>query len=273
MVQSAAEEGKVTPENQEHIEAARAAAKEAGRILMEGFGHRPRVYYKGRINLVTDRDRQSEAAIVTFLSRRFSDYTILTEEGQGHEGKGEACWIVDPLDGTTNYAHGFPFFSVSIALEQKGTLRCGVVYDPLREEWFTAAHGDGASLNGESIHVSDAEKLEEALLCTGFPYDMKESAENNLNHFSNFSMRARAVRRPGSAALDLAYVATGRLDGFWELKLKPWDMAAGALLVAEAGGIVSDFRGGPLDIYRPEIVASNPHIHDAILQVLSLPPD
>ena len=263
----------MTLEDREHLEAARVAAKEAGQILMERFGRRPQVYYKGRINLVTDVDRRSEASIVSFLHRRFPHHTILTEEGQGHEGKGETCWIVDPLDGTTNYAHGFPFFAVSIALEHQGKLRCGVVYDPLREEWFTAVHEGGAYLNEEPICVSDTDKLDEALLCTGFPYDMRESAENNLNHFSNFSMRARAVRRPGSAALDLAYVATGRLDGFWELKLKPWDMAAGALLVAEAGGIVSDFRGGPLDIYRPEIVASNPHIHDAILQVLSLPPD
>ncbi|MEE9181488.1 MAG: inositol monophosphatase family protein [candidate division NC10 bacterium] len=261
----------MTLEDREHLEAARVAAKEAGQILMERFGRRPQVYYKGRINLVTDVDRRSEASIVSFLHRRFPDHTILSEEGQGHVGKGETCWIVDPLDGTTNYAHGFPFFAVSIALEHQGKLRCGVVYDPLREEWFTAVHEGGAYLNEEPICVSDTDKLDEALLCTGFPYDMRESAENNLNHFSNFSMRARAVRRPGSAALDLAYVATGRLDGFWELKLKAWDVAAGALLVAEAGGTVTDFGGGPLDIYRPEIVASNPHIHNAILQVLSLP--
>ncbi|MBW8058320.1 MAG: inositol monophosphatase family protein [candidate division NC10 bacterium] len=261
----------MTLEDREHLEAARVAAKEAGRILMERFGRRPQVYYKGRINLVTDVDRRSEASIVSFLHRRFPDHTILSEEGQGHVGKGETCWIVDPLDGTTNYAHGFPFFAVSIALEHQGKLRCGVVYDPLREEWFTAVHDGGAYLNEEPIHVSDTDQLEEALLATGFPYDMRESPENNLNHFSNFSMRAQAVRRPGVASIDLAYVAAGRLDGFWELKLKAWDIAAGALLVAEAGGTVTDFGGGPLDIYRPEIVASNPHIHDAILQVLSLP--
>ena len=261
----------MTLEDREHLEAARVAAKEAGRILMERFGRRPQVYYKGRINLVTDVDRRSEASIVSFLHRRFPDHTILSEEGQGHVGKGETCWIVDPLDGTTNYAHGFPFFAVSIALEHQGKLRCGVVYDPLREEWFTAVHDGGAYLNEEPIHVSDTDQLEEALLATGFPYDMRESPENNLNHFSNFSMRAQAVRRPGVASIDLAYVAAGRLDGFWELKLKAWDIAAGALLVAEAGGTVTDFGGGPLDIYRPEIVASNPHIHNAILQVLSLP--
>ncbi|MCH7896470.1 MAG: inositol monophosphatase family protein [candidate division NC10 bacterium] len=261
----------MTLEDREHLEAARVAAKEAGRILMERFGRRPQVYYKGRINLVTDVDRRSEASIVSFLHRRFPDHTILSEEGQGHVGKGETCWIVDPLDGTTNYAHGFPFFAVSIALEHQGKLRCGVVYDPLREEWFTAVHDGGAYLNEEPIHVSDTDQLEEALLATGFPYDMRESPENNLNHFSNFSMRAQAVRRPGVASIDLAYVAAGRLDGFWELKLKAWDIAAGALLVAEAGGTVTDFGGGQLDIYRPEIVASNPHIHDAILQVLSLP--
>lgn len=256
-------------EDREHLEAARAAAKEAGRILMEGFGRRPRVYYKGRINLVTDIDRKSEAAIVRFLHRHFPDYTILSEEGQGYEGKGGARWIVDPLDGTTNYAHGFPFFSVSIALEQEGRPRCGVVYDPLREEWFTTVRGDGAHLNGKPIHVSDTGVLEEGLLATGFPYDMKESPDNNLDHFRNFSMRAQAVRRPGVASIDLAYVAMGRLDGFWEFKLKAWDVAAGALLVTEAGGTVTNFGGRPLDIFGKEIVASNGHIHDAMLQVLA----
>jgi myo-inositol-1(or 4)-monophosphatase len=271
VLESAQEERNVNSGDREHLEAARAAAKEAGRILMEGFGRRPQVYYKGRINLVTDLDRRSEAAIVAFLHRRFPDYTIVSEEGQGYDGRGEARWIVDPLDGTTNYAHGFPFFSVSIALQEREELRCGVVYDPLREEWFTAVHGAGAHLNEEEICVSDTDRLEEALLGTGFPYDLKESPENNLNHFRNFMMRAQAVRRPGVASIDLAYVAAGRFDGFWEFKLKPWDIAAGALLVAEAGGTVTDFRGGPLDLLRAEIVASNGHIHDAMLQVLALP--
>ena len=262
----------MTPEDREHLEAARAAAKEAGRILMEGFGHRPRVYYKGRIDLVTDIDRQSEASIVSFLHRRFPEYAILSEEGHGYDGKGRVRWIVDPLDGTTNYTHGFPFFSVSIALEQEGRLRCGVVYDPLREEWFTAVRGEGATLNGEPIRISDTGELEQALLATGFPYDMKESPANNLDHFRNFSMRAQAVRRPGVASIDLAYVAMGRLDGFWEFKLKAWDIAAGALLVTEAGGTVTDFGGDPVDIFRAEIVASNGHIHNAMLQVLALAP-
>ncbi|HEY4719039.1 MAG TPA: inositol monophosphatase family protein [Candidatus Methylomirabilis sp.] len=256
-------------ETQEHLDAARAAAGEAGRILMTGFGRRPQVYYKGRINLVTDVDRRSEESIVTFLHRRFPEYTILSEEGQGHEGKGEARWIVDPLDGTTNYAHGFPFFSVSIALEQRGEIRCGVVYDPLREEWFTGVEGGGARLNDEPIHVSDTDRLNEALLATGFPYDIGESPENNLNHFRNFILRAQAVRRPGVASIDLAYVAAGRIDGFWEFKLKPWDMAAGALLVREARGTISDFSGRPLDLFRGEIVASNGLIHQVMLQVLA----
>ena len=270
MVQSAGQVRKMIAEHHEHLAAAQEAAKEAGRILMEGFGRRTKVYYKGRIDLVTDVDRRSEASIVSFLHRRFPDYTILSEEGQGYDGKGAARWIVDPLDGTTNYAHGFPFFSISIALEQEGRPRCGVVYDPLREEWFTTVRGDGAYLNGEPIHVSDTAQLEEALLATGFPYDMKESPDNNLDHFRNFSLRAQAVRRPGVASIDLAYVAAGRLDGFWEFKLKAWDVAAGALLVTEAGGTVSDFRGGPLDIFRAEIVASNGRIHRAMLDVLAL---
>jgi myo-inositol-1(or 4)-monophosphatase len=262
----------VISEDREHLAAAREAAKEAGRILMEGFGRRPEVYYKGRINIVTEIDRRSEASIVAFLHRRFPDYTILSEEGQGYEGKGGASWIVDPLDGTTNYAHGFPFFAVSIALQQQGQLRCGVVYDPLREEWFTAVQGGGTSLNDEPIHVSDTDVLVEALLCTGFPYELKEHFEMNLNHFRNFSMRALAVRRPGAAALDLSYVAAGRLDGFWEFQLKPWDMAAGALLITEAGGVVSDVGGTSLDIFGDEIVASNSRIHQAMLDVLALPP-
>lgn len=259
-------------EAREHLAAAREAAKEAGRILMEGFGRRPEVYYKGRINIVTEIDRRSEASIVAFLHRRFPDYTILSEEGQGYEGKGGASWIVDPLDGTTNYTHGFPFFAVSIALQQQGQLRCGVVYDPLREEWFTAIQGGGASLNDEPIHVSDTDVLVEALLCTGFPYELKEHFEMNLKHFRNFSMRALAVRRPGAAALDLSYVAAGRLDGFWEFQLKPWDMAAGTLLIMEAGGTVTDAGGSPLNVFGDEIVASNSQIHQAMLDVLALPP-
>lgn len=261
----------MTLEDREHLEAARIAAKEAGRILIEGFGRRPRVYHKGRIDLVTDIDRRSEASIVGFLHRRFPDYTILSEEGHGHAGRDEARWIVDPLDGTTNYAHGFPFFAVAIALERQGQLRCGLVYDPLREEWFTAVQTGGAYLNEEPIHVSDVDRLEEALLCTGFPYDVKESRDNNLDQFRDFMLRAQAVRRPGSAALDLGYVAAGRLDGFWEFKLKPWDMASGVLLVTEAGGSVTDLGGFSLDLFRGEIVASNGRVHDAMLRVLALP--
>jgi len=260
----------VAHEARAYLEAAVHAAREAGQILLEGFGRRPRIYYKGRINIVTDMDRRSEAAIVTFLHRQFPDHTILSEEGQGHEGRGEARWIVDPLDGTTNYAHGFPFFSVAIAFEERGALRCGVIYDPLRGEWFTAVQGGGAFVNDEPIQVSETDRLEEALLCTGFPYDIKESPENNINHFRDFSLRAQAVRRPGSASLDLAYVAAGRLDGFWEFKLKPWDMAAGALLVQEAGGTTTDFGGNPLDLYQGKIVASNGLIHSAMLKVLAL---
>lgn len=260
----------MTQEARAYLGAAVQAAREAGHILLEGFGRRPRIYYKGRINLVTDMDRRSEAAIVTFLHRQFPDHTILSEEGHGHEGRGEARWIVDPLDGTTNYTHGFPFFSVAIAFEEQGVLCCGVVYDPLRQEWFTAMRGGGAFVNDEPIQVSDTDCIEDALLCTGFPYDIKESPENNINHFRDFSLRAQAVRRPGSAALDLAYVAAARLDGFWEFKLKPWDMAAGALLVQEAGGTTTDARGRSLDLFHGEIVASNGLIHRAMVEVLAL---
>ncbi|MBI4391561.1 MAG: inositol monophosphatase, partial [candidate division NC10 bacterium] len=195
-------------------------------------------------------------------------HSIVSEEGSDHAGSGEVCWILDPLDGTTNFAHGFPFYSVSIAVTVRGTLTVGVVYDPNRDECFVAERGAGAQMNEGPIRVSAIADLTDALLCTGFPYDVREAPTGVVAHFQAFLVRAQAIRRPGSAALDLAYVAAGRLDGFWERKIHVWDLAAGALLIQEAGGRVSDYAGHPLDIHRGEILASNGLLHEAMVRVL-----
>lgn len=246
------------------IEAARAA----GALLRELQAGPRTIDHKGAINLVTDGDRRSEALLVALIRSRFPSHSIVSEEGSDHAGSGEVCWILDPLDGTTNFAHGFPFYSVSIAVTVRGTLTAGVVYDPNRDECFVAERGAGARLNEASIRVSTIADLTDALLCTGFPYDVREAPTEVVAHFQAFLIRAQAIRRPGSAALDLAYVAAGRLDGFWERKIHVWDLAAGALLVQEAGGRVSDYAGHPLDIHQGEILASNGLLHEAMVRVL-----
>ena len=244
------------------------ATKESGLIQREWLGKEKRVELKGEINLVTEVDRICERKIIEIIEEAFPEHNILTEETPMPEGSSPYRWIIDPLDGTTNYTHGYPFFCTSIALELEGKVILGAIYDPLLDELFTAQQGQGAFLNGERITVSTTERLTEALLCTGFPYDLRESPINNLDHFNSFIMKARAIRRDGSAALDLCYVAMGRFDGFWELKLNPWDVAAGKLLVEEAGGMVTDFEGGPLDIYGQETLASNRRIHGEMVRVL-----
>lgn len=245
------------------------AVQEAGALLKKGFGEEQIVHFKGEIDIVTEMDNRSEALISNLILHEFPDHSLLSEERGRHEGPAKYRWIIDPLDGTTNYAHGFPFFSVAIAVELKEQLLYGVVYDPLREELFEAESGRGAFLNGERIQVSRVKELTKALLATGFPYDVRRGGEDNIAHFINFLKVAQAVRRPGSACLDLCYVAAGRLDGFWELKLHPWDMAAGSLIVREAGGLVTDLKGGPYRIAGREIVASNGLIHKAMLEVLA----
>lgn len=244
------------------------AAKEAGKILKENLGKSIEIGFKGDINLVTDIDLKSEKTIVQIIRNKYPDHQVLTEEGEGQKGTSSHKWIIDPLDGTTNYAHGYPCFCVSIAFEKNGDVLFGVIYDPVLDELFTAEKGGGACLNGRKIRVSSTDKLIHSMLATGFPYDLRESQNNNLIHFNNFIMNAQAIRRAGSAALDLCYVAMGRFDGFWELKLSPWDVAAGSLIVREAGGIVSDFKGGAFDIYSKEILASNGKIHDGMVEVL-----
>ncbi|MDY6856219.1 MAG: inositol monophosphatase family protein [Thermodesulfobacteriota bacterium] len=250
------------------LEVALYAALNGGKILKENFGKSFKIDFKGEINLVTHIDRLSEETIVDIIRDRYPDHQILAEESEGKKSESKYRWIIDPLDGTTNYAHGFPFFCVSIALEKDSEIILGIIYDPLLEELFIAEKDKGAYLNKKKITVSSTEDLIHSLLATGFPYDLRETDENNLDHFSNFIMSAQAVRRAGSAALDLCYVAMGRFDGFWELKLSPWDVAAGSLIVKEAGGIVTDFKGRGFDIYSKEIVASNKKIHKEMVEVL-----
>jgi myo-inositol-1(or 4)-monophosphatase len=246
-------------------------ARDAGRLLAERFGRTLQISNKGELDLVTESDLASERLIIDRIKTYHPRHAILAEESgaAASDGDGEWRWIIDPLDGTTNYAHGYPCFCVSIGLEHKGRMELGVVYDPLRDELFTAERGEGASLNGRRIHVSTIKNLNTALLCTGFPYDVRERSEF-ARHFANFIMNAQAVRRDGAAALDLAYVACGRFDGFWEEGLKPWDVAAGALMVEEAGGRVSTYNGGPLSIYAPPILASNGLVHEQMMRVLSV---
>ena len=249
-------------------ETALLAARRAGEVLKEGFGKAHEFALKSsRIDLVTELDRRAEATILEVIRARFPDHGILAEESSEMEGEGEYRWIIDPLDGTTNYAHGYPIFAVSIALERAGEIVLGVIYSPILGELFLAERGRGATRNGEPIRVSRTEGLASALLATGFPYDLAR-IDLNLQHFSRFIHRAQAVRRDGSAALDLCWLACGRFDGFWELDLRPWDVAAGALIVEEAGGKVSDFSSGELDIFGDEILASNGLIHREMLQVL-----
>ena len=252
----------------EFLEAAKAAAREAGGLLRENLDKRGEIMFKGTVDLVTHFDRKSQEMIFRRLSAAFPGHGFLAEEGLSLPGTSDCRWIIDPIDGTTNFAHTFPVFCVSIALEQKGVVVVGVVYDPMRDELFEAVRGRGAFLNGARVKVSDIPELGKALLATGFPYDVRTSSFNNVREFNAFIVRAQAIRRCGSAALDLCYVACGRFDGFWELKLKPWDVAAGALIVEEAGGRVSDFEGRTFDPFNQRALASNGRIHEEMRKVL-----
>jgi myo-inositol-1(or 4)-monophosphatase len=244
--------------------------RDAGRILLEKLG-RVNISKKGDINLVTEADLASEALIIERIRSHYPRHSILAEEsgdaviiGDG----GSSKWIIDPLDGTTNYAHGYPCFCVTIALEHDGEVVLGVTFDPTRDEIFAAEKGRGATLNRKPIRVSQAETLRDSLIVTGFPYDFKTKPQF-VKHFTDFLMESRGVRRDGSAAIDMAYVACGRFDGFWEEGLNPWDVAAGKLLVEEAGGVVSYYDGSAFNIYQPPILASNGIIHNAMMAVLS----
>jgi myo-inositol-1(or 4)-monophosphatase len=261
----------------EWVPKASTIAREAGARLREFFSQGVETEYKGDVDLVTIADRTVEKLIRTRLAEAFPDHGVYGEEGTRERMAGEFRWYVDPLDGTTNFAHGFPHFSVSLGLEQRpadsapnqdGTLVAGVIYDPMRDELFTAERGQGAQLNGKPIHVSPIPVLAESLIATGFP-SRKRHDNPNIHFYQEFTLRSHGVRRAGSAALDLAYVASGRLDAFWEFNLNPWDTAAGVLLVAEAGGRVSDFAGRKFQLNSEETLASNGLIHDELVGFFS----
>ncbi|HAX43796.1 MAG: inositol monophosphatase [Bryobacteraceae bacterium] len=247
-----------------YLETATDIAREAGSLLAHFYERRIGFELKGDFDLVTEADRQSEALVVERLKSHFPSHAVLGEEGGLREAGTEYRWYVDPLDGTTNFAHGFPMFNVTLGLERKGEMICGVVFDPVRQEMFAAERGGGAFLNGRRIQVSKAGRIEEALLATGFP-SRKRHENINVHFFHQAAMQTHGVRRAGAAALDLAYVSCGRLDGFWEFGLNPWDMAAGLLLVEEAGGRVSDMTGGAASLTGEHVAASNGAIHEGLL--------
>ena len=254
-------------------------AKEAGDILRKNLGKIKRIDYKGQprpapiywggVNLVTDIDRKAEEKIIGIIREEHPSHDILTEESRIKEKGSQYKWIIDPLDGTTNYVHGYPRYCVSIALEQDGEVVLGVVYDPVPDELFLAEKGKGATLNGRRISVSKIDKLDKSLLATGFPYDRRERADEHLKIYREFMINSQGVRRDGAAALNLCYTANGRFDGFWEKQLAPWDVAAGSLMVTEAGGKVTDFKGDKVDIYEKEILASNGRIHKEMERILA----
>ena len=246
-------------------------AREAGQILLEKFGRELNISKKGEIDLVTEADLASEKLIIERIKSYYPKHSILAEESGEMiiaDGANRWKWIIDPLDGTTNYAHGYPCFCVTLALEHDGEIVVGVTFDPTRNELFAAEKGKGATLNNKPIRVSDTEKLSESLIVTGFPYDFK-GKENFALHLNDFLLKSRGVRRDGSAAIDLAYVACGRFDGFWEEGLRPWDVAAGVLLIEEAGGRVSYYDDSKFSVYAPPICADNGLIHAEMLAVLA----
>jgi myo-inositol-1(or 4)-monophosphatase len=256
-------------EMKEYLAAAREAAQVAGSLILKNWQQVKEVEFKSALDLVTSVDRQSEECIVEVLEKRFPRHSILAEEGFNiQRSQSDYRWIVDPLDGTTNFVHTYPHFSVSIALEEKGEIILGLVYDLLREESFEALQGKGAFLNGNPIHTSTVTELDKALLATGFPYDRREKVDFYLPFFRAFMTSSQGIRRNGSAALDLSYVACGRLDGFWEFALHPWDIAAGSLIVREAGGTLTDFSGGNFSIWGNGTLASNGMIHSEMLTII-----
>jgi len=244
-------------------------AKAAGEIVRAGFDNKHTIGYKSAVDVVTESDKNSEAYILKQIRANFPQHAILTEESGAHAGESEHLWIIDPLDGTVNYSHHLPIYSISIAYQLQGQLQLGVVYDPTHDECFSAEKGAGAWLNGQPIHAADTAELIDSLLVTGFPYDLLSSEMHNIDYFGYFSRRSQGVRRLGSAALDLCYVAAGRLDGYWELSIKNWDIAAGTLIAREAGAVVSKIDG-EADMLKPPltIIAATPAIYPRLLEVL-----
>ncbi len=254
-----------------YLATATDAVLRAGAIQREKYGKEIEISHKGEIDLVTEVDRAAETAILTAIRERFPDHDIVTEETVLARTGSRFVWFVDPLDGTTNFAHGYPFFCASVALSVAGELAAGAIYDPIKRELFTAERGAGAHLNGRRLQTSKSADLLRSLLVTGFPYDFRQDLARSLRLFNRFMAHARAIRRDGAAALDLAYIAAGRADGFWEERLKPWDVLAGALMIAEAGGRVSRFDGSPIGLRADETLASNGPLHEAMLSVFAQP--
>ncbi len=251
------------------LETAIHAARQAGKVLSHYARTGFRVENKSAIDLVTEADHAAEQCVIDVILASYPDHAFLAEE-RGRIGQGQSpyVWIIDPLDGTTNFAHGFPTYCVSIGLEYKEQCVLGVVYDPTRDELFSATRGGGAQVNDQPLHVSQTAQLDQALLVTGFAYDIRETPNNNLDHFARFALRVQGLRRTGSAALDLCYVAAGRFDGFWEVKLNPWDMAAGVVILREAGGKATNFCGRSHSLYGQELVASNGHLHESMISAI-----
>ena len=245
-------------------------ARDAGSILKSGFRQNLQIHHKGVIDLVTEMDRKSESYLIQRIRDKFPTHQVITEESGVISGDEDQTWYIDPLDGTVNYAHGVPIFSVSIAYMEKGKVMLAGIFDPMQDEFFSAERGRGAWLEDDPIQVSSETTLDQSLLVTGFPYDIRTNPENNLNHYASLTLRSQGVRRLGSAAIDLAYIASGRFDGFWEVRIYPWDIAAGSLIVEEAGGKVSDIHGGLDFLYpTPSILATNGRIHHEMLSVLN----
>lgn len=245
-----------------------AIARKAGVYQKSRLATEVNIEFKGRTNLVTEVDKYCEQMIVTAIKEKFPDHDILAEEGTGERTNSPYKWVIDPLDGTTNFAHSYPMFAVSIALEYQGEVIAGVVYDPMRDELFQGFRGEGSFLNGKRLEVSKINELVKALLATGFAYNVAQTDDNNFNHFQNFMLRSQSVRRDGVASLDICYVACGRYDGFWELNLYPWDVAAAMIILQEAGGQISRFDGSPYSIYEKDVLTSNGHLHSQKVEIL-----
>ena len=251
-----------------NLAVATEAVLQAGAIQKERYGKAIEIHHKGEIDLVTEVDRACEDAIVATLRRHFPNHDIVTEETDLARTGSRYVWFTDPLDGTTNFAHGYPFFCSSVGLAVDGVVVAGAVYDPIKDELFTGERGGGSYMNGRRLRVSASRDLLRSLLVTGFPYDLRDDLEGKLRLFTRFMGHARAIRRDGAAALDLCYLAAGRIDGFWEEKLQPWDMMAGVVILEEAGGRITRFDGSPVGLLADEVLATNGGLHDAMLAVL-----
>lgn len=247
-----------------------AAAYQGAQVLRAHFGKRVAIKKKGAIDLVTEADTRSEERIIQTIRSQFPDHSILAEESGANTCAEEHLWLIDPLDGTTNYAHQLPLYAVSIAFSRNGQINVGIVLNPVSGELFTATAGKGAQLNGKPIRVSTIASIEDSLLVTGFPYNVRDNLPAITARFNNCLGVSQGIRRLGSAALDLCYVACGRFEGYWEQSLKPWDAAAGVLIAQEAGAVVTDFANHPVNIDQPQILATNGHIHDQMIKLLEL---